>query len=801
MRPWWTGRVPLFWSVVFTLVLVWLVLTWALPYAAMWVTGGDRPLPVPGALQVIYLVLALVGAAVYVSISDESMREFLRPLVAFLRGPASGAQFFRLARLAVLLLVPVAAGAIVHARSVPAVGTPTSLRIQHPTIPGAYERLKNPFRQPTDEAVKKWMDETKAAGSLETGRRAYVQAALIEGRLIFQINCRPCHGAAADGQGPMAWGFRLKPADFTDPGMIATVVEAYAFWRVREGGPGLPPEGSPWDSAMPIWKQDLTDEQTWKAILAAYDLAGVEPRKPEKLQSSRLTANAWAQSAPPPDTAESLERGKAIYVKRCLVCHGEKGDGRGPVAPYLDPRPRDFVTGSFKLRTTQSGEPPTDEDLLRVVTRGVPGTAMPGWTTLSEQERRLVIAYIKTFSDAFKETRTVVKPARDVSASPELIAKGKALYQQAKCWECHGQGGRGDGPAAPTLTDDPGDFVQAANVTKGWRMKGGREARDIFMRFSAGMDGTPMPSFVDSFSEDDRWALAHYVKSLQTDEEPGAPVVLKALRIAGEVPRDPDDPRWSRAPFLAVPLAGQVLAKPRWQTHSVDAVSVRAYYSDSAIAFLLEWDDRFKDIRHESGPDPTLGQFTYPPRDLRAKRTEKLRDAVRLQFPVPIPTAFERPHFFLGSAGRPVALWHWQADLDAAGKNPVVKEWAEGFQKPVSAQADSGQDVTGRGVWKDGRWKVVMVRSLAPRERERDVTFEPGRLIPFAVQAWDGFNGDKGLMMSLSSWVFVTLDAPVPLTARLSSLLAVVLTGLGEWWLVRRVRLAGPLTGPPLDGA
>ncbi|MBI1726685.1 MAG: c-type cytochrome [Candidatus Rokubacteria bacterium] len=580
MKPWWTGRVPLFWSVVFTLVLVWLVLTWALPYLAMWVTGGDRPLPVPGALQLVYLVLALVGAAVYVSISDESMREFLRPLVAFLRGPASEAQLFRLARLAVLLLVPVAAGAIVHARSVPAAGTPTSLRIQHPTIPGAYERLKNPFREPTDEAVKKWMDETKAAGSLETGRRAYIRAALMEGRLIFQINCRPCHGAAADGQGPMAWGFRLKPADFTDPGMIATVVEAYAFWRVTEGGPGLPPEGSPWDSARPIWKQDLTDEQTWKAILAAYDLAGVEPRKPEKPQSSLLTASAWAQSAPPPDTAESLERGKAIYVKRCLLCHGEKGDGQGPVAPYLDPRPRDFVTGSFKLRTTQSGEPPTDEDLFRVVTRGVPGTAMPGWTTLSEQERRLVIAYIKT------------------------------------------------------------------------------------------------------------------------------------------------------------------------------------------------------------------------PRDLRAKRTEKLLDAVRLQFPVPIPTAFERPHFFLGSAGKPVALWHWQSDLDAAGKNPVVKEWAEGFQKPVRTQADSGQDVTGRGVWRDGHWKVVMVRSLAPRERERDVTFEPGRLIPFAVQAWDGFNGDKGFMMSLSSWVFVTLDAPVPLTARLSSLLAVVLTGLGEWWLVRRVRPAGPLSGP-----
>ncbi len=95
-------------------------------------------------------------------------------------------------------------------------------------------------------------------------------------------------------------------------------MEADAFWRVTEGGPGLPPESTPWDSAMPVWRQDLTDEQKWKAVIAAYDLAGVEPRKPEKLE------------------------------------------GFGPAA---------------------------DEDLFRIVTRGVPGTAMSGWTTLSAEER------------------------------------------------------------------------------------------------------------------------------------------------------------------------------------------------------------------------------------------------------------------------------------------------------------------------------------------------------------------------------------------------------------------------------
>jgi DMSO reductase family type II enzyme heme b subunit len=550
---------------------------------------------------------------------------------------------------------------------------------------------------------------------------------------------------------------------------------------------------------MPIWKSDLTDEQKWKAVMAAYDLAGVEPRKPEKLESAAppparrvaslpeiLARPAWAQPAPPP-AADPIARGREIYLKRCSLCHGEKGDGQGPVAPFLTPRPRDFVMAAYKFRTTASGEPPTDEDLFRVVTRGVPGTAMPGWGLLPEQDRRDVIAYIKQFSDAFKEKGTVVKPSKEIPGSPEVVARGREVYRRAKCWECHGEAGRGDGPAARKLKDDAGAFIQAADLTKGWRIKGGREARDIFVRFSTGLDGTPMPSFADSLKEDERWALAHYVSALQTDEEPGSPVVLRAVRIAGDLPSDPDDPRWRGVPYLAVPLAGQVLARPRWQNHSVDAVTLRAFYNDRGIAFLLEWDDPFRSVQHAPGPGLDLRGWTYPTIDLTKPRTEKLRDAVRLQFPVALPAGIERPHFFLGSPGHPVSLWHWQSDLGESGRNPVVKELAQGFQSPIQAQPEGAQDVVGRSLWKDGRWKVTMVRPLAPRAG-RDITFEPGRLIPFAVHAWDGDNGEKGLMMSLSSWNYVTLEAPIPVAVYLYSLLGVMAVAIAEWGLVRRVR-------------
>src|SRR3990172_969982 len=161
-------RIPLFWSTLLAVAVVWLILLYALPYFTMSVAGGERPLPVPGAALLMYLLLALVGALVYVTISDESIQEFLRPLVAFFRGPdstARNARPLRTARLILLLCIPLLAGGVVYARAVPSLQSPTILRIQHPTIPGAYERLKNPFREPGDETVNRWRTEAKFAGT------------------------------------------------------------------------------------------------------------------------------------------------------------------------------------------------------------------------------------------------------------------------------------------------------------------------------------------------------------------------------------------------------------------------------------------------------------------------------------------------------------------------------------------------------------------------------------------------------------------------------------------------------------
>ncbi len=114
-------------------------------------------------------------------------------------------------------------------------------------------------------------------------KKAIMEKRLYEGRTLYQFNCRPCHGDKVDGNGPMADGFRLRPIDFTDTGTLETVVEGYIFWRVRQGGPGLPPEATPWNSAMPIWKKDLTDDQIWLIIMAVLQQANKSARIPEAM--------------------------------------------------------------------------------------------------------------------------------------------------------------------------------------------------------------------------------------------------------------------------------------------------------------------------------------------------------------------------------------------------------------------------------------------------------------------------------------------------------------------------------------
>lgn len=209
--------------------------------------------------------------------------------------------------------------------------------------------------------------------------------------------------------------------------------------------------------------------------------------------------------------------GKQIYLKYCAECHGERGKGNGPKAPN-NPRPRDFTSGVFKFRSTPTGALPTDEDLMRTVTQGVPGTEMRGWDSLSETDRRAVVQYIKTFSRRWKTQASRVPvplpPPPGYLRNQDSIAKGQELFREAECTKCHGENGEGDGPSADELKDDWGHPIKPADFTTG-RFKSGPSPRDLYRSIATGIGGTPMASFVDSLSEEEIWHLVSFILSLK----------------------------------------------------------------------------------------------------------------------------------------------------------------------------------------------------------------------------------------------------------------------------------------------
>lgn len=228
--------------------------------------------------------------------------------------------------------------------------------------------------------------------------------------------------------------------------------------------------------------------------------------------SSAFTLSAFLSAqAPPP-----ARQGRVVFEAHCVECHGAGGGGDGPAAHLLLPRPRDFTAGRYKIRTTESGSIPTDEDLLRSVRKGLYGTAMPGWETmLSDGDIRAVVDYVKTFSPRFQaEPPQPIDAGVQITSTPESVSRGSVAYDKLQCGKCHGSDGRGTGAVATSFEDDWRQPLQASDLTEPWTFHGGSAARDVYMRFRAGMSGTPMPSFKEAATDSQMWDLANYVVSL-----------------------------------------------------------------------------------------------------------------------------------------------------------------------------------------------------------------------------------------------------------------------------------------------
>ena len=223
-------------------------------------------------------------------------------------------------------------------------------------------------------------------------------------------------------------------------------------------------------------------------------------------------------------TEADAAAGKPLYLRECSGCHGERGNGAGLAADFVDPRPRDFTKRRFKFRTTESGHPPATTDILRTIQRGIPGTAMPSFSFLSEDERKKIAAYVLKLAEFLDEPEhePIHDPGDAPAVTPDLLAKGKEVYTDAGCAICHGDQGKGDGQSAKDLKDADGRPIRPRDLTQGI-YRGGGDPKDIYYRLATGLDGTPMPSYRDSIDPPELWALAEYVVSLK------APAAVKPL--------------------------------------------------------------------------------------------------------------------------------------------------------------------------------------------------------------------------------------------------------------------------------
>jgi DMSO reductase family type II enzyme heme b subunit len=518
---------------------------------------------------------------------------------------------------------------------------------------------------------------------------------------------------------------------------------------------------------------------------------------------------AWRQqpsqpSQPAPGVpAQSGDAGRAVYEKWCAGCHGLEGRGDGPGARHLLPKPRDFTRALYQVRTTATGELPTDEDIRRVVDEGMPGTSMPGWRArLSSSERDAVMRYIKSFAAAFATPPTPLRFAGNPGGGQDAIDSGRALYRRIECWKCHGEQGRGDGRSSPTLKDDFGNPIRAVDLTQNWTFNGGGEVEDIYRRLRSGLDGTPMPSFSDLIegniiTEDDLWRVAAYVRSLSPDEAPRVRDVVGAARVAA-VPAGPDDSAWAEVERAYLPLVGQVIVRPRQFASAVNGVWVQAVHDGRTLALRVSW--------HDASRSPGAAWNVWRGRMARVMGSDDsaaapdtaspLPDRLAVQFPTRLHAGGVRPYFLMGNAEQPVYLWRWESEPGAATE--AVARGA-GQEEPLPPQPDS---VTAAGVYDQGEWRVQFVRALSVADSTNRLQLVSGEAIPMAVYVWDGSNGESGTRMAVGSWVAIYLGEPARAGTYVWPLLAVLITGAaGVLVIARAQRMAGTSSQPEVAPA
>tara|TARA_B100000315_G_scaffold76786_1_gene70175 strand:+ start:1106 stop:2560 length:1455 start_codon:yes stop_codon:yes gene_type:complete len=460
--------------------------------------------------------------------------------------------------------------------------------------------------------------------------------------------------------------------------------------------------------------------------------------------SGKVLAQEEKKEAMVAESPEIIEKGKKVYEKNCINCHGEKGDAVAPATDRLYPEPRNFTLGIFKIKTTARDELATDQDIYNVITRGMPGTAMPAWPELANDIRWGLVYYIKSFSERFKQGKAPapIKVGSPIPSSAESIQKGQELFAEVQCNSCHGDAGRGNGDLALDLETDWETPIFPRDLTKRWIFRRGSAPQDIYRTIRIGVEGTPMPSFAEDLDEEKTWHLVNYVLSLSPAEKPKTLASYQVKLIEGELPETPDDEKWNDVALSEYSMAGQIIVDPRMFTPKIDDVQLKAIYNQDEIAFLLMWHDPSEMTNEDSFTDSIALQLAQNP-------------------------GGQKPYFLNGDPDNPVYLLKWSADNEKG----ITEMNATGMKRMVK-QEEGKQNAKGSVIYDNGEYRLLIKRSLTTEDK-KDTQFVAGQFIPIAFSAWEGSNEETGTKRSISANYLLVLEAQIPKTVYYYPILAI----------------------------
>jgi hypothetical protein len=221
--------------------------------------------PIPASVVSLYMAIISLGIVAYMSSSQERREEVSRPLIRLMTEKRYTALLG-----ATIVAIPALAAANVY------------VQMNVPLQPPLFSRTVHPASPPeiTVHDKKIDLDGENPFRHLETSNPAEFRKHVENGRQVFYRNCVFCHGDNMTANGMFAHGLDPIPTNFHDT--IPQLRETFLFWRIAKGGPGLPEEGGPWDTAMPVWEKFLKEDEMWDAILFLYDFTGLRPRAREE---------------------------------------------------------------------------------------------------------------------------------------------------------------------------------------------------------------------------------------------------------------------------------------------------------------------------------------------------------------------------------------------------------------------------------------------------------------------------------------------------------------------------------------